>query len=313
MDNNAIFEYQYAWAFDRIRKEGVLTKNRTGIDTVAVQHQYFYLSDVSYNFPILRGKKVYPKMALKELLWMLMGRTDVQWLRDRKVTYWDEWTLPDGTIGNSYGYQYRNFNGIDQLKELINSMCNNPTSRRHIISLWNASDLDKMALPPCMYDYHFSCIPVDDKSPDDKAYYVDMHVRARSNDSFLGVPYDFMFCGWFLNLLCVYLNNFSGSAYTYFVRDIHYTADDYHMYINHKSAVEQYVDNVVQDKGNVVTKNQSVFYMNYAIFDNETINDIDDFLKIIDKNTSTSNIKIIQIGNVNHDFEYPPIKADIAV
>ena len=239
---NYNFEAAYADSFRRINEKGVLSHNRTGIDTKAVQHQYFYLPSVNNNFPILRGKKVYPKMALKELLWMMMGRTDVQWLHDHKVTYWDEWVLEDGTIGRAYGYQYRNFNGVDQLQELIKSMAFNPTSRRHILSLWNCNDLDKMALPPCLYDYHFSCVPIDEFE-----YRIDMHARARSNDSFLGVPYDFMFCAWFVNLLAIYLNNFAGSKNTYTVGDIHYTADDYHMYVNHEEAVKQYLANVDED------------------------------------------------------------------
>ena len=76
---NYNFETAYADSFRRINEKGVLSHNRTGIDTKAVQHQYFYLPSVNNNFPILRGKKVYPKMALKELLWMMMGRTDIQW------------------------------------------------------------------------------------------------------------------------------------------------------------------------------------------------------------------------------------------
>lgn len=186
-------------------------------------------------------------------------------------------------------------------------MSNDPNSRRHIISLWNASDLDEMALPPCMYDYHFSCV-----NHKDHTYFVDMHVRARSNDSFLGVPYDFMFCGWFLNLLCLYLNKFEKTINEYIPRDIHYTADDYHMYVNHRDATVKYLDNVKEDKGNVVTNNKSEFYINNEIFENEIINNIDDFLNVIDKHLSTKNIQIIQRGDVE-DFEYEPIKAEIAV
>lgn len=176
-----------------------------------------------------------------------------------------------------------------------------------MINLWNASDLNEMALPPCMYDYHFSCI-----KHIDNVYYVDLHVRARSNDSFLGVPYDFMFCGWFINLICMYLNKFAQTTNTYIPRDIHYTADDYHMYINHKNAVNEYLNNVDKNIGNVISNNKSTMYINPDIFVNEHINSIDDFLYVIDKNVSTKNIQIIQNGNVG-DFEYPPIKAEIAI
>lgn len=167
-------------------------------------------------------------MALKELVWMLLGRTDVQWLRDHKVTYWDEWELEDGTIGPSYGHQYRNFQGVDQTQQLIDSMLKDPLGRRHIISLWNPVDMPKMALPPCMYDFHFSCTPTGDEN----SYIVDLHAHLRSNDSFLGAPYDFMFCGFFVVLLCDYLNRKSKDN-EYIAGAVHYTADDFHLYENH--------------------------------------------------------------------------------
>lgn len=308
---SCVIEYQYADSLKVIKEHGIETNNRTGINTKAIQHQYFYIKDVKNNFPILRGKKVYPKMALKELLWMMQGRTDIQWLHDHKVTYWDEWVLEDGTIGRSYGYQYRNFNGIDQLAELVDGMINNPTSRRHIINLWNASDLDKMALPPCMYDYHFSCVP---SITDEYDFKVDMHTRARSNDSFLGVPYDFMFCGWFLNLIVLYINLKSDKKYI--VGDIHYTADDYHMYINHNDAVDKYLENVHENFGNVISNANSTCYINIDIFNNKIINNIDDFINIIVDNISTKNIAIINNCIPTCDdktFEYGNIPAQIAV
>ena len=301
------FEVQYAQAFNDILNNGVRTENRTGIDTIAIQHAYFNIKDVQNHFPIIRGKKVYPKMALKELIWMLQGRTDVKWLNEHGVTYWDEWQNERGTIGKSYGYQYRFQNGYDQLSLLVDTMANNPSSRRHIISLWNASDIDDMELPPCMYNFHFSCVPIGHNE-----FRVDMHSLARSNDSFLGVPYDFMFCGWFINLIVVYLNNFSGSKYHYTVGDIHYTANDYHMYVNHKEAVIKYLNNVSEDKNNVVTDNESECIIDMKMFAGVAIRNIDNFLSIIEKNISTKNLRIVQHNDTN-GFEYGTIKADIAV
>lgn len=310
MNTDLSFEMQYANSLKTIKDMGVVTHNRTGIDTKAIQHQYFYIKCPQRNFPMLRGKKVYPKMALKELVWMMMGRTDIQWLHDHKVTYWDEWVLEDGTIGHSYGHQYRDFNGVDQIKELVDGMLNNPTSRRHIVNLWNASDLDKMALPPCMYDYHYSCVPIGtEASP---LYRVDLHSRARSNDSFLGVPYDFMFCGWFMTLIVTYLN-LQNNGNKYVVGDLHYTADDYHMYVNHKDAVEQYLHNVEENRDLVVSHSHSVCYINAAIFEGKDVSDIDKFLDIIEENISTKNIAITNLYTVESGFEYGPIKAEIAV
>lgn len=313
MDNDYYYdtlpiEDQYKKSLYSILKDGVCKENRTGIDTIAIQHQYFYMKNIVDNFPILRAKKMYPKMALKELIWMLLGRTDVQWLRDRKVTYWDEWELPDGTIGRSYGYQYRNFNGIDQLNELLKSMDKDPLGRRHIISLWNSADLDKMALPPCMYDYHFSCIPTDNE----KQYKVILHSHLRSNDSFLGAPYDFMFCAFFVILICDFLNRISENQYI--PGDVHYTADDYHLYVNHLKQVKEYTQNYFEDKeGAVSLPSKCVLDLPNTetimeIMGTDTFN-IDTYLNYIGDHTD--DIKVVYIEEPG--FKYGPIKADIAV
>ena len=305
MINN--IEQDYADSLRRILKDGVIEHNRTGIDTKAVQHQYFLIPTSKQIFPMLMGKKVWPKMALKELIWMLKGRVDVQWLHDHKVTYWDEWVREDGTIGKSYGWQYRNFNGVDQVEELIKSLTENPTSRRHIISLWNVADLPDMALPPCMFLFHFSCVPTGR----DGYYRLDMHVVARSNDSFLGVPYDFMFDAWFLYLLVLYLNAFKCGIH-YDMGDIHYTADNYHMYMNHEEAVKQYLKNVEEDKDSIVSMNDSYIDIRFDdMFNGIDSIPFDTFLDIIDKNISTSNIRIV--NDNPSTFRYDTIKADIAV
>lgn len=323
-----IFEYQYAQSLNRILQEGVCCKNRTGIDTLAIQHQYFYFKNVNDNFPIIRGKKVYPKMALKEMIWMLNGRNDLKWLNDRKVTYWNEWEINDidtaekfnldaawiGTIGKSYGYQYRNFNGFDQVTALVDSMKKDPMGRRHIINLWNSSELHQMALPPCMYDFHFECIPTERQ--DKSIYYkVDLHVHVRSNDSFLGAPYDFMFCGWLINIICLYLNSTTEQTdeCNYFKsNDIHYTADNYHLYVNHVEAANKYLANVEENKSNIINIPSIInigfledFYHHY---DKKLT--IDEYLDIIDNNMSKINIQLQTNMNIE---EYGPIKATIAI
>lgn len=311
---NTSFEYQYKDSLERILNDGVLQATRTGIDTYVVQHQDFIIPDIVNNFPILRGKKVYPLMGLKELLWMLKGRTDVQWLRDRGVTYWDEWEQEDGTIGKSYGYQFRNFNGIDQLQYLYDNMLEEPLSRRHILSLWNVNDLQEMVLPPCMYNYNFNCMTIPNLGLNEDVmtnlYQVNLHAHIRSNDAFLGVPYDFMWCGWFLILTCYWLN-FNTDKHKFFPGNIYYTADNYHLYINHKTQAEQYIFNVNENKFHVIdiptsiidTKNMYIAWEEYS--DDKSL---DKFLEFVeDYIIKNKNIKL------NNNFEYGPIKADIAV
>ena len=339
------FEYYYADALRRVLDNGVLCENRTGIDTKSVQHQCFVIKDAVFNFPILRGKKVYPYMALKELIWMLLGRNDVKWLNEHGVKYWNEWAKEDGTIGKSYGYQYRNFGGVDQVKNLMNDIINNPMSRRHIVNLWNAADLDEMALPPCQYDYHFCCIP-NMLSPGD--YFVDLHAHMRSADSFLGVPYNFMFSSFFLGLVCCYATYYcerkemwntklaDGKMFTrcYTPRNVYTICDDFHMYVNHEDAVRQYLANVEENKDGIIDTTTSVHF-EFCNLKNDYPKDawgedpnLDIFLHVLEDDLKKH--RIIDVGRpfresaedpdgiscseiVENPDVYGPIKAEVAV
>lgn len=327
------FEYQYVHSLKKLLEKGIECQNRTGINTRVIQHQYFYFKNITDNFPILRGKKLYPKMALKECLWMLKGRNDLKWLNDRKVSYWNEWSIEDlktaerfnldtewiGTIGKSYGYQYRNFNGFDQVEALVKNMYKDPMGRRHIINLWNSADLHQMALPPCMYDFHFECTPVYAINPNNSNqishYLVDLHAHVRSNDSFLGAPYDFMFCGWMLTMICNYLNHYglgSEESKKFKPNDVHYTADNYHLYVNHIDAAKQYITNVEENKDGVIDIPSIIepCFLDDFFLHLDKPYTIDEYLDMIDNNMS--NIKINQCC-MKPIFEYGPIKADIAI
>ena len=305
-------ESQYAESFASflLKSETEKMHNRTGIDTLVKSHQYFYYPAISENFPILKCKKIYPKLALKELLWMLQGRTDLQWLHDRKVTYWDEWELEDGTIGKSYGYQYRNFSGIDQFNELVNEMINNPESRRLIISLWNPKDMPDMALPPCQFLYQFTCEPLmEDKEQVKNSYVVDLHTLQRSGDSFLGVPYNFVFNGWFLLLFCDLCNKFSKAFgkenKTYIPRDVHHTINHYHLYLNHMDQVKEYLKNY-EDPNNKV--NDDHIACSIDVPEGEC-SSIDAYLGFLSDNYNSDAVRICD----PIPDQYGPIKADIAV
>ena len=284
--------------------------NRTGVDTIVKSHQYFYYPAVMTHFPILKCKKVFPKLALKELLWMLQGRTDLKWLRDRKVTYWDEWELPDGTIGKSYGYQYRNFNGIDQLNYIVNETINNPESRRIILSLWNPADMDEMALPPCQFLYQFTCSPVIKAGVQAKdSWYVDLHALQRSGDSFLGIPYNFVFNGFFLILfcdMCSKLSQLFGPTKKEFIPgDVHHTINNYHLYVNHQCQARQYVDNYI-DPDNKVNEGSISCVIDVP---EEEATSLDAYLSWISDNYNSSAVTIKD----DTPDQYGVIKADIAV
>ena len=302
------FERQYAESLQNLLDNGVLSDNRTGINTLSLQHQYFHIENILQSFPIIKGKKVFPYLALKELMWMMNGRSDIAWLNTRGVKYWDKWSstgegkhahIPVGTIGKSYGYQMRNFNGADQLLDMLKEMSSNPTSRRLKITLWNPADLNDTTLPPCVDYYHFGCVPMNDKKA---GYYVDLHVHARSEDSFLGQPYDFMSAGWMLLILCHIAERMSNGCFYFVPRDIHYTADDYHLYANHIEQAKQYIANVVENKRNVIDAQACV-----SVGSNH-FTSLDSFLKMSDDN-KYSNFWT----NKFYEEMYGQIEAEVAV
>jgi thymidylate synthase len=151
--------------------------------------------DMSAGFPLLLSKKVSFKAAKFELLWILQGRTDMKYLRDNGINYWDDdykrSGRTDGTLGPVYGKQWRNFNGVDQLQRLITGIITNPNSRRLILSAWNPPELHHMALPPCHYSFQ---VYINNGK-------LDLMWQQRSADVFLGLPYDIAMYGLLLELL----------------------------------------------------------------------------------------------------------------
>lgn len=248
-----IFERQYAKALADVLKNGKVSENRTGTDTLSLQHKYFYVKDAKFDFPIIKGKKIFPEKALIEYMWFLNGKNDVKWLNDRNVNYWNKWADETGSIGKSYGYQFRkwvptNIPGktFDQFTLLLNEMIENPNSRRLIINLWNVEDLRYMNLPPCVLYYQFNI----EYNKDTKISYIDMHVIVRSQDSFLGLPYDIAGAAYFLNIVAEILRFKTGNKYQ--AREIHYTANDFHIYSNHILQVKKYIDNVNKNKNFII-------------------------------------------------------------
>lgn len=238
---NKILESQYAESMiylATLHTEN-LQKDRTGVGTYRKQHQYFEI-DPNYDFPAIKGKMVHPKKAFIELIWMLSGRTNTDFLNQHGVKYWNEWADENGELGPVYGYQMRKFNGIDQLKEVIKLLMNDPYSRRNIMSLWNPNDLYIMSLISCHVLFQFTVM----KNPKTGKDHLHLHVYQRSGDSFLGVPYDFMVIG-FMQAIIATLCNFELGL-------IHYTIGDYHMYANHDKAVAEYVDNYANDPDNLI-------------------------------------------------------------
>tara|TARA_R110002153_G_scaffold158108_4_gene310165 strand:+ start:3049 stop:3891 length:843 start_codon:yes stop_codon:yes gene_type:complete len=197
---------------------GTFKEDRTGTGTQSVFGRMLR-HDMSWGFPLLTTKKIYFDHAVTELLWILQGRTDIGYLRNNGVSYWDadykRSGRNDGTLGPVYGKQLRDFNGVDQLEKVLKQIKEEPTSRRIMASLWNPNDLDDMALPPCHYGFQ---IYINNGK-------LDLLWNQRSADIFLGLPYDFAMYGLLLIMLA------KGTGY----RPGRLTASlgDCHLYSNH--------------------------------------------------------------------------------
>ncbi|MEO7904947.1 MAG: thymidylate synthase, partial [Candidatus Saccharimonadales bacterium] len=167
-----------------VLQHGTPKGDRTGTGTVSVfGRQIRY--DLSRSFPLITTKRVHFKSVAVELLWFLRGDSNIQYLRDNGVTIWDEWADTNGELGPVYGVQWRSWptadgRHIDQIAQVMNSLRDNPDSRRHIVSAWNVAELDKMALPPCHAFFQFYV--ADGK--------LSCQLYQRSADMFLGVPFN---------------------------------------------------------------------------------------------------------------------------
>ena len=150
---------QYLTLVRHILDNGTPKSDRTGTGTLSV-FGYQMRFDLNAGFPLLTTKKLHLRSIIYELLWFLAGDTNVKFLRENKVTIWDEWADAEGELGPVYGYQWRSWPAadgrhIDQITQVIEQIRRNPDSRRHIVSAWNVGDLDKMALMPCHALFQF--------------------------------------------------------------------------------------------------------------------------------------------------------------
>ena len=215
---------QYLDLLQRVLDEGVEKTDRTGTGTISIfGHQArFNLSD---GFPVLTTKKLYLKSIIHELLWFLKGDTNIKYLNDNGVRIWDEWADKDGDLGHIYGYQWRSwpdYNGkhIDQISEVVETIKNNPDSRRIIVSSWNVADLGNMKLPPCHAFFQFYV--ADGK--------LSLQLYQRSADIFLGVPFNIASYSLLLMMMAQVTNLKVG--------DFIHTFGDAHIYMNHLEQVK---------------------------------------------------------------------------
>ena len=182
-----IFSGEYPNNIERQYLDGCYNVMVNGIDmgnrTATPARELFGLqfrANLSQGFPLLTTKKMFPRFVIHENIWFLTGDTNIAYLKENGVTIWDEWADENGNLGPVYGQQWRDWNGIDQIKWVIDRIRNNPECRRQIVSAWNVSDLPKMALMPCHVLFQFRV----------QAGYLSCHLYQRSADLFLDVPFN---------------------------------------------------------------------------------------------------------------------------
>ena len=210
---------QYLDLLRHVLEHGADKSDRTGTGTRSV-FGWQMRFDLSEGFPLVTTKKLHLRSIVHELLWFLQGETNIAYLKDNKVSIWDEWADAQGELGPVYGKQWRSWAGadgreIDQIRWVVDEIKRNPDSRRLIVSAWNVADLPRMALMPCHTMFQFYV--ADGK--------LSCQLYQRSGDIFLGVPFNIASYA----LLTHMVAQVCGLG----VGDFVHTLGDAHLYSNH--------------------------------------------------------------------------------
>lgn len=225
---------QYHDLLKHVLEHGIAKEDRTGTGTRSV-FGYQMRFDLNEGFPLVTTKKLHLKSIIYELLWFLKGDTNINYLQENGVRIWNEWADKNGDLGPVYGHQWRNWNseGIDQIKDAIQTIKSNPDSRRIIVTAWNPSVMPdtsksfvenvangKAALPPCHAFFQFYV--ADGK--------LSCQLYQRSADIFLGVPFNIASYALLTMMVAQVCNLQPG--------DFIHTFGDVHIYSNHMEQVE---------------------------------------------------------------------------
>jgi thymidylate synthase len=215
---------QYLDLMRYVRDHGLRKDDRTGTGTLSIfGHQMRF--DLYAGLPLVTTKKLHLRSIIYELLWFMQGDTNIKYLKDNKVSIWDEWADANGDLGPVYGAQWRSWptrdgGVIDQLGDVVKSIQKSPDSRRLIVTAWNPADVDKMALPPCHCLFQFYV--ANGK--------LSCQLYQRSADIFLGVPFNIASYAMLTHMIA----KVTGLGVGEFV----HTLGDAHLYLNHLEQVD---------------------------------------------------------------------------
>ncbi|MCL2411052.1 MAG: thymidylate synthase [Treponema sp.] len=260
----------------KIIETGFQKTNRTGINALAIAGTMFE-HDMAEGFPLLTTKKVPFRLVTSELEFFIRGFTDKEWLKNQNNHIWDEWCSPDiipygnddhtktkmmneRELGPVYGWQWRNFGarytahntktegqGVDQLRQVVETLKTDPDSRRMIVTAWNPCDLSRMALPPCHYSFQVTVIGGK----------LNLLWNQRSVDVALGLPFNIASYGCLLHLLAKEANLEEGKLVGFL--------GDTHIYVNHLEAIGRQMERESRPLPKIKTENfTSIFDWHYS-------------------------------------------------
>jgi thymidylate synthase len=216
---------QYLSMMRHVRDNGARKEDRTGTGTLSVfGHQMRF--DLSQGFPLVTTKKMHTKSIIHELLWFLRGDSNVRYLQENGISIWNEWADENGELGPIYGVQWRSWptpsgDTVDQIKQVVDLLRDNPNSRRILVSAWNAAEISNMALPPCHTMFQFYVAGGK----------LSCQLYQRSADIFLGVPFNIASYALLTHMLAQQADLNVG--------DFIWTGGDCHLYLNHLEQAEE--------------------------------------------------------------------------
>jgi thymidylate synthase len=240
-----------------VYEHGVVKADRTGTGTRS-WFGYQMRFDLAAGFPLVTTKKLHLRSIIHELLWFLQGSSNVAYLRDNKVTIWDEWARDDGELGPVYGVQWRSWptpdgGSIDQIAQVVRQIRSNPDSRRLIVSAWNVSDIPKMALPPCHLLFQFYVAEGR----------LSCQLYQRSCDIFLGVPFNIASYALLTHMVAQQCDLAVG--------DFVWTGGDCHIYSNHFEQVREQLARTPRPLPQLVIRRRPPSLFDYAFDDFEIV------------------------------------------
>lgn len=249
---------QYLDFLRHIRDHGVQKTDRTGTGTLSI-FGYQMRFDLSQGFPLVTTKKLALRSIIHELLWFLKGDTNINYLRENKVTIWDEWADAQGNLGPVYGKQWRAWETadgkvIDQISQVMEQIKTNPDSRRLIVNAWNVGDLTKMKLPPCHLLFQFYV--ANNK--------LSCQLYQRSADSFLGVPFNIASYALLTHMMAAQCHLEVGE----FV----WSGGDCHLYSNHLEQADLQLSRTPHALPQLMIKSKPASIFDYQFDDFEIVN-----------------------------------------